>query len=349
MSYLAPSEFVTKMVDAGESKIFMSTRDTLIRAFMAGAILALAAVFAVMVTQQTGYPIIGAILFPVGFCMLYLLGFDLVTGVFVLAPLALLDKRPGVTLGGVMRNWGLVFCGNFAGAFTVAVLMSIIFTFAFTTGAESRSGKFIAHVGESRTIGYKEHGAAGMLTLFVRGMLCNWMVSTGVVGAMISTSVSGKVIAMWMPIMVFFAMTFEHSVVNMFLFPSGILMGANFNWADYFIWNEIPTIVGNIVGGLAFTGPHAVFDAHARPRRSARLRSRPDVLSMTGTSAVLAAGVPYTSGDMSGQLKISLGQYSDKGRKETNQDFHGACIPEEPQLAARASPSRWPMASAAAA
>ena len=76
-------------------------------------------------------------------------------------------------------------------------------------------------IGERRTLGYAEHGAAGMLTLFVRGMLCNWMVSTGVVGAMISTSVSGKVIAMWMPIMVFFYMTFEHSVVNMFLFPSG--------------------------------------------------------------------------------------------------------------------------------
>ena len=100
-----------------------------------------------------------------------------------------------------------------------------------------------------------------MLTLFIRAMLCNWMVSTGVVGAMISTSVGGKVIAMWMPIMVFFAMTFEHSVVNMFLFPSGILMGANFNWADYFLWNEIPTILGNIVGGLAFTGPHLVFHA----------------------------------------------------------------------------------------
>ena len=159
MSYLAPAEFVTKMVDAGESKVFMSTRDTLIRAFMAGAILALAAVFAVMVTQQTGYPIIGAILFPVGFCMLYLLGFDLVTGVFVLAPLALLDKRPGVTFGGVMRNWGLVFAGNFAGAFTVAVLMSTIFTFAFTR-IRIPIGQFIAHVGETRTIGYKEHGLA---------------------------------------------------------------------------------------------------------------------------------------------------------------------------------------------
>lgn len=78
MSYLIPSEFVTKMIDAGESKVFMSTRDTVIRAYMAGAILALAAVFAVTVTVQTGYAIIGAILFPVGFCMLYLLGFDLV-------------------------------------------------------------------------------------------------------------------------------------------------------------------------------------------------------------------------------------------------------------------------------
>src|SRR5262245_47964102 len=132
MAYLAPAEFVTKMVDAGESKIFMSTRDTVVRAYMAGALLTLAAAFAVMVTVQTGYPIIGAILFPVGFCMLYLLGFDLLTGVFVLCPLALIDRRPGVTLGGVLRNWGLVFIGNFGGAFTVALLMSIVYTFGFS-------------------------------------------------------------------------------------------------------------------------------------------------------------------------------------------------------------------------
>ena len=271
MSYLAPSEFVTKMVDAGESKIFMSARDILIRAAMAGAILALAAVFAVTINQQTGTPIVGAALFPVGFVMLYLLGFDLVTGVFVLAPLALLDKRPGVTLGGVLRNWGLTFVGNFAGAFLVAVLMSLIFTFAWSQDPNP-VGQFIAHIGEGRTIGYKDHGAAGMLTLFVRAMLCNWMVSTGVVGAMISTSVGGKVIAMWMPIMVFFYMTFEHSVVNMFLFPSGILMGAHFNWGDYFVWNEIPTIVGNIVGGLAFTGL-TLYTTHVKTAPKRQLRA----------------------------------------------------------------------------
>src|SRR3954468_11896362 len=156
MSYLAPSEFVTKMVDAGESKVFMSSKDTMIRAYMAGAILALAAVFAVVVSQQTGYPIIGAILFPVGFCMLYLLGFDLLTGVFVLSPLALIDKRPGVTFGGVMRNWGLVFAGNFAGAFTVAVLMATVFTYGFSQEPD-KVGTVIGHIGEGRTVGYAAH------------------------------------------------------------------------------------------------------------------------------------------------------------------------------------------------
>ena len=268
MAYLAPSEFVTKMVDAGESKIFMATRDTLIRAYMAGAILALAAVFAVSVTVSTGSPIVGAILFPVGFCMLYLLGFDLVTGVFVLTPLALLDKRPGVTVPRILRNWGLVFCGNFAGAFTVAVIMATVFTNGFNTDP-GKVGAMLGTIGESRTLGYAQYGAGGMLTLFLRAALCNWMVSTGVVGAMISTTVPGKVIAMWMPIMVFFFMTFEHSVVNMFLFPTGILLGAKFSVMDYLIWNEIPTILGNIVGGIAFTGL-TLYATHIRtaPKRA---------------------------------------------------------------------------------
>ena len=253
MAYLVPSEFVTKMVDAGESKIFMSTRDTVIRAYMAGAILALAAAFAVTVNVSTGVPIVGAALFPVGFCMLYLFGFDLLTGVFVLCPLALIDKRPGVTLRGVLRNWSLVFSGNFAGAFTVAVFMAIYVTYGFSTEPNA-VGKAIGVIGENRTLGYEKYGLAGMLTLFVRAMLCNWMVSTGVVGAMISTSVTGKVLAMWMPIMVFFYMVFEHSIVNMFLFPSGLMLGAHFTFIDYLLWNEIPTVLGNLVGGLSFTG-----------------------------------------------------------------------------------------------
>ena len=267
MSYIVPSEFVTKMIDAGESKIFMSTRDTLVRAYMAGAILALAAWFAITINVNTGQPLVGALLFPVGFVMLNLLGFDLLTGVFVLSPLALLDKRPGVTVNGVLRNWGLVFVGNFAGALTTAFLMAYVTTFGFTQ-APDKVGALIGNIGEARTLGYASHGAAGMMTLFLRGILCNWMVSTGVVGAMISTTVPGKVIAMWMPILVFFYMVFEHSVVNMFLFPAGLMLHAPFSIMDYFIWNEIPTVLGNLVGGLAFTGL-TLYATHARtaPKR----------------------------------------------------------------------------------
>ena len=267
MSYLQPAQFVRKMVDAGESKIMMSTRDTLIRSYMGGALLALGAVFAVTVSQQTGYPIIGAILFPVGFCTLYLHGYDLLTGVFVLSSLAWLDKRPGVTLRGVLRNWGLVFTGNFLGALTVAAMMAVVFTFGFST-APNPVGKVIAGIGEARTLGYKSHGAAGMLTLFIRGVLCNWMVSSGVVGALVAKSVEGKVIAMWMPITLFFGMAFEHSVVNMFLFPSALMMGGHFNVSDYIIWNEIPTVLGNLVGGITFTGL-TLYSTHvkAAPKR----------------------------------------------------------------------------------
>ena len=269
MAYLVPGEFVTKMVDAGESKIFMSTRDTVIRAYMAGAILALAAGFAVTINVQTGNPLVGALLFPVGFCMLYLLGFDLLTGVFTLAPLAVLDKRPGCTWGGVMRNWWLVFIGNFAGALTVAVLMAITFTFGFTE-APNAVGQKLGSIGEARTVGYAAHGAAGMLTLFVRGVMCNWMVSTGVVGAMIVDQRVGQGHRDVDADHGVLLLGFEHSIVNMFLFPSGLMLGGKYTWMDYFLWNEYPTVLGNLVGGLAFVGL-TLYATHARtaPKRAA--------------------------------------------------------------------------------
>ena len=253
MSYLEPSEFVTKMVDSGESKVYMSTKDTFIRAFMAGAILGLAAIFAITVAVKTGSPLTGAILFPVGFIMLYLMKFDLLTGVFTLVPLALLDKRPGVTIGQVFRNWGLVFLGNFAGALTTAFMMSFILTYGYSVDGGAIAAK-VSGIGESRTLGYKEQGMNGWFTIFIRGMLCNWMVSMGVVGAMISTSATSKMLAMWMPVMLFFFMGFEHSIVNMFLFPFSMIMGGDFTFVDYLVWNEIPTVLGNLAGGLCLVG-----------------------------------------------------------------------------------------------
>jgi formate/nitrite transporter len=220
---------------------------------MAGAILGLAAFFAITVIVKTGSPLAGALLFPVGFIMLYLMKFDLLTGVFTLVPLAVIDKRPGCTVKQMLRNWGLVFLGNFAGALTVAFFASYILTYGYNTDGGALAAK-VSSIGESRTLGYQAHGAAGWFTIFIRGMLCNWMVSMGVVGAMISTHASAKMMAMWMPVMLFFFMGFEHSIVNMFLFPFSMIMGGDFTVVDYFVWNEIPTVLGNLFGGFLLVG-----------------------------------------------------------------------------------------------
>ena len=84
--------------------------------------------------------------------------------------------------------------------------------------------------------------------------------------------------------MLFFLMGFEHSVVNMFLFPFGLIMGGEFSVMDYFIWNEIPTALGNLVGGLAFTGL-TIYSTH--------VRTAPKRVIATGASnkTVLAAKV----------------------------------------------------------
>ncbi|WP_121188518.1 formate/nitrite transporter family protein [Nocardiopsis sp. Huas11] len=193
-----------------------------------------------------------------------MLGYDLLTGVFTLVPLALIDGRPGATFKGLLRDWGLVFVGDFAGAFMVALFMATIVTTGFATEPDE-IGQRLGTIGEARTVGYAEYGASGMLTLFIRGVLCNWMVSTGVVGAMMSKTVGGKVIAMWMPVMLFFYMGFEHSIVNMFLFPAGLLLGGDFSVGDYLVWNEIPTVLGNLVGGFTFVGL-VVYTTHVRSK-----------------------------------------------------------------------------------
>ncbi|MGX9416529.1 formate/nitrite transporter family protein [Vibrio sp. RC27] len=278
MSYIEPREFATKMVDAGEQKIFMSTQDTLVRAYMAGAILALAAFFAITVIVTTGNALIGAVLFPVGFIMLYLMKFDLLTGVFTLVPLAVIDKRPGCTPNQLFRNWGLVFLGNFAGALTVAFFASFILTYGYNTDGGALAAK-VSTIGESRTLGYQEHGTAGWFTIFIRGMLCNWMVSMGVVGAMISTSAAGKMMAMWMPIMLFFFMGFEHSIVNMFLFPFSMIMGGEFTVLDYFVWNEIPTALGNLFGGFLLVGL-PIYLTHVRTKSERKIDASKKAVEM---------------------------------------------------------------------
>jgi formate/nitrite transporter FocA (FNT family) len=93
-----------------------------------------------------------------------------------------------------------------------------------------------------------------MREVFFKAVLCNWMVTMGVVLAMTSTSTAGKILAMWLPIKTFFAQGFEHSVVNMFVIPAGMFLGADVSITQWWAWNQIPVTLGNIVGGGLLTG-----------------------------------------------------------------------------------------------
>ncbi len=252
MPALKPAEFVQTMIDVGEAKIKTATRDLILRGTMAGIILSLAVVVAITAVTQTGIGLVAALVFPVGFCVLSLMGYDLVTGVFGLAPIAKFANRPGVTWGRIFRCWGLVGLGNLIGSLIIASLIALSFTMNFSVEPGAVGKKFIA-IATARTVGFESLGADGWITCFVRGILCNLMVCLGVISNMAARSVAGKIAAMWLPIFIFFALTFEHAVVNFFLFPLGMMLGADFGVATWLNFNLIPTILGNIVGGLLFT------------------------------------------------------------------------------------------------
>ena len=88
----------------------------------------------------------------------------------------------------------------------------------------------------------------------VKGVLCNWMVTLAAVLAFASRSTTGKIAAMWLPIFTFFAHGYEHSVVNMFLIPAGMLLGAPVPASTWWLWNQIPVTIGNLFGGVFLTG-----------------------------------------------------------------------------------------------
>lgn len=246
MAYIKPNIVVDTMVQAGETKANLSIKDWLIRGFLSGTLLGFATTLAFTASGQTNLPIVGALLFPVGFVMIVLLGLELVTGNFALLPLPVLEGKTG--LGKLLANWGWVFAGNLLGSVFYALLFSVTIT------RDAPLAQQLVKVAQAKTLGYQALGWHGMEVMFVKAMLCNWMVTLGVVMSFTSQSTIGKIAAMWLPILTFFAQGFEHSVVNMFVIPAGMLLGAQVSIADWWLWNQIPVTLGNIVGGFVFTG-----------------------------------------------------------------------------------------------
>lgn len=252
MDYVAPRELAGNMMQAAVNKAALPIKDLLIRGAMSGALLAISVTLAYAAVTQTNLPVLGAFVFPVGFVIIILLGLELVTGNFGLVPLAFLEKR--INGSRMLKNLFWVFTGNLIGSVAYGVLYYLACSSTTDAVAPGSIEQMIVSVAEKKTIGYYQHGVMGAVSAFVKAILCNWMVCMGVVMAMTSKSTIGKVLAAGMPIFIFYALGFEHAVVNMFVIPTGMLLGAKVSVADWWLSNQLIVTLGNIIGGLLFTG-----------------------------------------------------------------------------------------------
>ncbi len=252
MDYVKPIELISTTLEAAERKATLAIHDLLIRGFLSGVFLGYATSLAMLVSAQGLPPIAGAIIFPVGFVMLVLLGLELATGSFALLPQGLLAGR--VKLKGLLHNWGWVYLGNLIGCTFYALLFYLSMT-NFGTAEAGAISEQVTSVAQKKTLAYKELGyVTGWSAAIVKAILANWMVTVGTVLAFVSKSTIGKIFAMWLPIMVFFAHGYEHSIVNMFVIPAGMIFGAPISFSDWWLWNQIPVTIGNIISGALFTG-----------------------------------------------------------------------------------------------
>lgn len=280
MDYVVPTEIVSDALNAAVKKASLSPIDMLIRGALAGAFLGYATSL-VFVALSQGLPgLVGAIIFPVGFVMLVLLGFELATGNFALLPAALMGGR--ISAGSMIRNWVWVYIGNLLGSLLYAVLFYLAIT-SFGSNNGAALGDGLRAAAEKKTLAFAALGMGGIGTAFIRAVLCNWMVTVGTMLAFTSRSTIGKIFAMWLPITIFFAHGYEHSIVNMFVIPAGMLLGAHVSIGQWWLWNQIPVTLGNMLAGGLFTGA-ALWYTYARKRETA---AQP---ATAGSRVAVAAG-----------------------------------------------------------
>jgi formate transporter len=232
-------------------KAALTPAQMLLRGALAGGLLAYATSLVMVILSQGLPPLVGAICFPVGFVMLVLLGLELATGNFALMTVGLLSGD--IDWKKLLENWTWVYIGNLAGSVAYATL----FCAAITSFGASSGGPLadqVRRIAIAKTTAYAAIGIAGWGTAFVKAVLCNWMVTIGAVLGLVSRSTIGKIAAMWIPIATFFAHGYEHSIVNMFVVPAGMLLHVPVSVGTWWWWNQIPVTLGNMLAGVFFTG-----------------------------------------------------------------------------------------------
>ncbi len=265
-NYLTPAEICDTTVQAGVRKVKLPVVSMFLLGVLAGVYIAFAsegsnmAAFNLLAKPETfglGKALAGAI-FGTGLMLVVVAGAELFTGNTMIIA-AVLDKK--VTMSAMLKNWGVVYLGNFVGSVLIAFMM--VQSGLLSSGANHLGGITI------KIAVYKV--GLTFTQAFVLGIMCNWLVCLAVWMASGARDVTGKLLAIFFPIWLFITSGFEHSVANMYYIPAGIIakgtpawadaamaLGvtpeklAHLNWGSFAVNNLLPVTLGNIVGGGVF-------------------------------------------------------------------------------------------------
>ena len=257
---LTPAEVATKAVGVGVKKAGLDFWTMFVLALFGGAFIAIGAVLATTVgSNGPEFPyglnaLLKGLIFTVGLILVIVAGAELFTGNNLML-IAVLNKK--ITLGKMLRNWGVVYIGNLIGSVIVALIMVMSKQYTFAGGAIGKTALTIANTKS----GLEFWSALGL------GIMCNILVCLAVWMTFSARTTAGKILAIIAPISAFVAAGFEHSVANMYFIPVGLFIKAfnpefaaqagefaNLSWANFFVKNLLPVTIGNIIGGAIFIG-----------------------------------------------------------------------------------------------
>jgi len=254
MSAREPQETAEVAVKAGVKKARRTWDQVLVSSFLAGAYIAFGGMVAITVSSGLDPQTWGTLptlftgaAFTLGLVLVVIAGSDLATGNMMLVPLGAMRGKLGV--GDVARNLTLVLLGNLLGALFVAFFLAVQTGVIGGTGAEGSAALTHARLEQ---IALDKATAHTAWQTFLRAVGCNWLVCLAVWMSLAATSVSGKILAIFFPIMAFVAMGFDHVVANMFFLPAAIFAGVSgLNWGDVLV-NWLLAGAGNLVGAVVF-------------------------------------------------------------------------------------------------
>ncbi|CCG87922.1 formate/nitrite transporter family protein [Erwinia piriflorinigrans] len=244
MSLHTPKEISAVAVQAGVIKSRTPVSSLLILGFLAGAFISFGFLLYLRVVTQLPAEwgsfgtLLGAAVFPVGIILTVLAGGELLTGNMMLMPIAWFARQ--ISAWSVLRNWFWVTIANFIGSITIAWFFGHML--GLTEGDFMKKTVAVASAKVN----------ADFLHAFISGIGCNWLVCLATWLAFASKDVVGKIFGMWLPVMAFVAIGFQHVVANMFIVPAAIFAGY-LSWGEY-LPNFVAVFLGNAVGGAIFVG-----------------------------------------------------------------------------------------------